>query len=169
MSISANAIPEWADQKLSADLPVLRARGENQDLEYMQAFPENVRELGKEIAAFATSNQGTIVLGVSDREQIAGWGKVERDFFMQHHLQLWLCGHYHKFWRQQVYPRANERPPLLLIQTPTGRIRNDSRRSFCLVELARENGKIEDAHVYQYCFSQDGIDRDGPHKVFAGG
>ena len=49
-------MPEWADEQLSRDLSVLRARGENQDLEYIESFPQNVRELAKEIAAFATSN-----------------------------------------------------------------------------------------------------------------
>jgi hypothetical protein len=48
--------PPWADEQLSKDLPHLRARGENQDLEYMESFPQNMRDLGKEIAAFATSN-----------------------------------------------------------------------------------------------------------------
>ena len=47
-------MPQWADERLSADLPVLRARGESQELEYIESFPQNVRELGKEIAAFAT-------------------------------------------------------------------------------------------------------------------
>ena len=58
--------PEWVDQRLSAELSVLRARGENQDLEYMEKFPEQARELGKEVAAFATSNPGIVLLGVNN-------------------------------------------------------------------------------------------------------
>jgi hypothetical protein len=69
-------IPDWADPQLSQDLPVLRARGENQDLEYMESFPQNVRELGREIAAFASSNQGTILIGVSDDGDIVGLEKA---------------------------------------------------------------------------------------------
>ena len=65
-------IPEWADQELSKDLPVIRSRGENQDIEYMEKFPENARELAKEIAAFATSNTGTILIGVSDSGDLVG-------------------------------------------------------------------------------------------------
>ena len=65
-------IPVWADEQLSKDLPVLRARGENQDLEYMESFPQNVRELAKEIAAFATSNAGTILIGVSNTGDLIG-------------------------------------------------------------------------------------------------
>ena len=55
-------IPAWADEGWSQDLPVLRARGEGQDLEYMEAFPQNTRELAKEIAAFAASNSGSVPL-----------------------------------------------------------------------------------------------------------
>lgn len=65
-------MPEWADEQLSRDLSVLRARGESQDLEYMKSFPQNVHELAKEIAAFATSNTGTILIGVSDMGDLVG-------------------------------------------------------------------------------------------------
>jgi hypothetical protein len=65
-------IPDWADERLSKDLPVLRARGENQDLEYKESFPRNVRRLAKEIAAFATSNTGTVLVGVSDKGDLVG-------------------------------------------------------------------------------------------------
>ena len=64
--------PNWADEKLSSDLPVLRSRGEGQHLEYKEIFPQNTRDLAKEIAAFATSNQGTILIGVSDSGDLVG-------------------------------------------------------------------------------------------------
>jgi hypothetical protein len=64
--------PDWADKGLSQDLAVLRARGEGQDLEYMESFPTNTRELAKEIAAFASSNTGTILIGVSDSGDLIG-------------------------------------------------------------------------------------------------
>lgn len=65
-------IPNWADEKLSRDLPVLRSQGEGQHLEYKKIFPQNTRDLAKEIAAFATSNQGTILIGVSDSGDLVG-------------------------------------------------------------------------------------------------
>lgn len=65
-------IQKWADEELSKDLPVLRSRGEGQHLEYKEEFPQNTREIGKEIAAFATSNQGTILIGVSDSGDLVG-------------------------------------------------------------------------------------------------
>lgn len=65
-------VPSWADERLSRDLPELRARGESQDLEYKAEFPSNVRDLGKEIAAFASSNTGTILIGVDDAGDLIG-------------------------------------------------------------------------------------------------
>ncbi len=80
-------IPEWADESLSRDLPILRSRGESQDLEYKQEFPKNARDLGKEIAAFATSNTGTIIIGVSDFGELVGLPSChsleERDQILQ--------------------------------------------------------------------------------------
>ncbi len=70
-------IQDWADAQLSQDLPVLRSRGESQELEYIEALPQNTRELGKEIAAFATSNTGTILLGVSDFGDLIGLEGLE--------------------------------------------------------------------------------------------
>lgn len=64
--------PEWADKQWSKELPALRARGEGQEIEYMVAFPQNARELAKEIAAFATTNPGTILIGVSDDGDLVG-------------------------------------------------------------------------------------------------
>lgn len=65
-------LPSWADERLSSDLPVLRSRGESQDLEYKAEFPSNTRDLGKEIAAFASSNTGTILVGVDDTGDLIG-------------------------------------------------------------------------------------------------
>ncbi|MBU1340429.1 MAG: ATP-binding protein [Proteobacteria bacterium] len=65
-------IPNWADENLSKELPVLRSRGEGQNLEFKEIFPQNTRDLAKEVAAFATSNQGTILIGVSDSGDLVG-------------------------------------------------------------------------------------------------
>ena len=70
-------VPDWADERLSRDLPVLRSRGEGQELEYMEAFPTNTRELAKEIAAFASTNTGTILIGVSDSGDLIGLPSCE--------------------------------------------------------------------------------------------
>ena len=59
-------IPPWVDEQLSKDLPLLRAMGESQNLEFKEEMPNQISDLAKEIAAFATSNTGTILLGVED-------------------------------------------------------------------------------------------------------
>ena len=64
--------PAWIDEALSRDLPMLRDRGEGQDLEFMARCPKNGHELSREIAAFATSNPGTILVGVADDGSVAG-------------------------------------------------------------------------------------------------
>lgn len=80
-------IPSWTDEELSIDLPDLRARGEGQNLEYKEKFPDNTSDLAKEIAAFATSNQGTILIGVSDSGNLVGinngYDKKVRDNLLQ--------------------------------------------------------------------------------------
>jgi hypothetical protein len=65
-------VPDWADATLSIELPTLRAQGESQHLEYKEKVPTNMRELAKEIAAFATSNAGTILFGVTDSGDLVG-------------------------------------------------------------------------------------------------
>ncbi len=71
------SIPPWADQQLSQDLPEIRARGEGQNMEFKREFPEQVSDLAKEIAAFATSNTGTVLLGVEDNGDIVGLESME--------------------------------------------------------------------------------------------
>jgi hypothetical protein len=70
-------IPEWADPKLSHELPELRARGESQELEFKSSFPDQARDLAREIAAFASTNTGRILLGVSNDGNLCGLPGVE--------------------------------------------------------------------------------------------
>jgi hypothetical protein len=46
--------------------------GESQEIEFMEDFPSNVHEIAREIAAFATSNPGTIYMGIADNKRITG-------------------------------------------------------------------------------------------------
>jgi ATP-dependent DNA helicase RecG len=71
------AFPSWADEQLSNDLPILRSYGEHQHLEFKKEFPSNAQDLAKEIAAFATSNDGTILVGVSDEGDLVGISGAE--------------------------------------------------------------------------------------------
>jgi hypothetical protein len=46
--------------------------GESQTIEFKEKVPDNIRELAKNIASFATSNQGTIYIGIDDSANIIG-------------------------------------------------------------------------------------------------
>lgn len=67
------SIPNWADHEASCKLPILRAMRERQTIEYTVSFPEQARELAKEIAAFATAGSGGVVLiGVAKDRSLIG-------------------------------------------------------------------------------------------------
>ena len=68
---------KWIDEVLTRELPLLRDRGEGQRLEFMERYPENGYELSREIAAFASSNPGTILIGVADDGSLAGLSDVD--------------------------------------------------------------------------------------------
>ena len=69
--------PEWIDEVLSEELPLLRDRGEGQHLEFMVSYPQSGYELSREIAAFASSNAGTILIGVADDGSLVGLDNVD--------------------------------------------------------------------------------------------
>ena len=53
------------------------AEGEGQSTEFKADFPESARDLAKEIAGFATSNEGHVILGVDDEGDVVGLGRSE--------------------------------------------------------------------------------------------
>lgn len=67
-----NDPPSWADAELTRELPHLAAASETQTVEFKREFPKHAGDLAKEIAAFATSNAGMILLGVEDSGEIIG-------------------------------------------------------------------------------------------------
>lgn len=69
---STSNIPAWVDEELSNLLQEIVAGGERQDVELKERLPDQMRDLAKEVAAFATSNSGTIFIGVSDSGEIVG-------------------------------------------------------------------------------------------------
>lgn len=70
-------LPAWADAELSAALPTLVLAGETQEVEFKREFPSQVSDLAKEIAGFATSNDGTIFIGVADDCSIVGLANAD--------------------------------------------------------------------------------------------
>ncbi len=115
-------IPQWADEQLSAQLPVLRAKGENQDLEYKAQFPKNLRDLTKEIAAFATSNEGYILIGVADNGDLVGLHRLDRSTERDALLQ-----------RVQGACRGDVRPSI----TPTIRFAVEHGKAVMVIKVPR--------------------------------
>jgi len=69
--------PGWADAELSAGLRRIIDGGEGQGVEFKAMLPRQVSDLAKEIAAFATTNEGLILLGVRDDGTAIGLGNLE--------------------------------------------------------------------------------------------
>lgn len=61
----------------SLPLDTVLVNGEGQEIEFMREYPGNVNEFAKEIAAFASSNPGTIYLGVADDGMAVGLDNVQ--------------------------------------------------------------------------------------------
>jgi predicted HTH transcriptional regulator len=75
-------VPSWADRDFSQTISKLREAGEGQKLEFKKEFPPQLHELCKEVASFATSGGGRILLGVADEGTLVGLpciDAVERD------------------------------------------------------------------------------------------
>lgn len=65
-------IEPWADPELSARLASLCAAGEGQSLEFKSKLPATIKDLAKEIAAFASTDGGLIIVGVNDDGSVCG-------------------------------------------------------------------------------------------------
>lgn len=70
--MSENQNYPWADEDLSLSVEWIAATGETQFVEFKAEFPRQISDIGKEIAAFATTNDGTIFIGISDDGNICG-------------------------------------------------------------------------------------------------
>ena len=71
-AMHATSPPPWADAGLSHALPSLCAKGEGQTIEFKLQLPAQPHDIAKSIAAFASSNDGLLVYGVSDDGRIVG-------------------------------------------------------------------------------------------------
>jgi len=95
--------PPWADAELTADLEAPTPRGESQELEFKRELPKSMDGIAKEIAAFATSNDGAILVGVDTTGDIVGVSELEspqvRDTF-----RLRIEGTCGKFVKPPVIP-----------------------------------------------------------------
>lgn len=65
-------VDHWADVEMSQNLPMLCSAGECQTVEFKRELPSQKRDLAKEIAAFASTEGGTILIGVDDGGTVVG-------------------------------------------------------------------------------------------------
>ena len=64
--------PPWADAELSNALPSLCSKGEGQMIEFKLELPAQSHDIAKSMAAFASSNDGLLIYGVSDDGRFVG-------------------------------------------------------------------------------------------------
>lgn len=85
-------VPDWADTQLTNDIPRLLRGGEGQSVEFKEQLPKQASDLAYEVAAFASSNTGLILLGVADSGEVVGVGGVDtntaRDAFVRRILGI---------------------------------------------------------------------------------
>lgn len=72
MSQFEEGAPVWANRELSESLSSLCARGEGQHLEFKVQLPNQGHDIGKSLAAFASSGGGQLLYGVTDQGEIIG-------------------------------------------------------------------------------------------------
>lgn len=65
-------IPSWADSVASQRLSELCSKGEGQQVEFKECLPSQGHDIGKSIAAFASSNAGVLLYGVSNDGSVVG-------------------------------------------------------------------------------------------------
>jgi hypothetical protein len=65
-------LPPWANAQLSQRLPDICAKGEGQSVEFKETLPNQPHDIGKSLAAFASSNDGELVYGISNDGTIVG-------------------------------------------------------------------------------------------------
>jgi predicted HTH transcriptional regulator len=72
--------PQWADPKLSAELPSVRAAGESPTVEFKEQFPDQAHRLAQELAALGTSGGGILYIGISDNGDLVGIRILQHEY-----------------------------------------------------------------------------------------
>lgn len=122
---------------------------------FSEAAVKNImRSIGNDdpesIFSIAVSHHGLRPPNDKDNtKELDNWSDVGCDLFSMYKIRLWLYGHYHKFDARSLNCKPFEKTPLWLLQVPTSRI-SCSTRGFCILELSRVAGKINDANVHYY-------------------
>ena len=61
------------------EFKLVLGKGETQTIEFKSRFPANARDLAKEVAAFASTDGGTVLLGVEDNANVVGLDGIRSD------------------------------------------------------------------------------------------
>lgn len=73
------AVPKWADPEWSARLQDSIDSEEGNRIDFKEKLPEQISDIGKHVAAFATSGGGVILFGVRDDGSICGIANTLQD------------------------------------------------------------------------------------------
>lgn len=75
----SNSLPEDGPRpelEIAARIEAALRSGEGHTVEFKEALPPQLRDLAKEVAAFASSSGGIVILGVRDDGSLAGFGEA---------------------------------------------------------------------------------------------
>lgn len=113
--------PPWADSAASQRLLEICAQGEGQRIEFKERLPSQGHDIGKSIAAFASSNAGLLLYGISNDGSVVG---IENGHDSEVRDQI----------SQRVFNAAKDvRPPV----HPTVVWASQDGKAVCVVEVER--------------------------------
>ena len=114
----------------------------------------------KELFNIVVSHHG-VQTGSSSEVQMSDWNSIGKQFFAQCDVNLWIFGHYHE---EHLAKEEINSSTVNLVQAPTLRInpgKEAVQRGFTLIDLKRDEGKVNGGDVYFYQFNRDGnVDSD---------
>lgn len=123
------SFPGWAHEEFSKQLPSIRSSGEGQHAEFKEDFPQQGHSLCTEVAAFASSGGGTILVGVRNNGDVAGLqGSTEE-------------------LRDELLHRAQNL--ILAVQPPVAYQLALGYDSGCILGIVIEKKQSEPIHYYQ--------------------
>ena len=122
-------------------------------------------ELGS-VFNIAISHHGLRPEGSSvDQTEVSNWRNAGRDFYAMHNIRLWIYGHYHNFESRSINSKPFDNTPLWLLQAPTSRI-SHSTRGFCVLDLHRSDGVVNDAFVHHYKLEHGTVEKGEQRRIF---
>ena len=123
----------------------------------------------EKIFSIAVSHHGIKPEGTLSKEkEVDNWVGAGRSAFSMHRIRLWLFGHYHEFGSNSLNSKPFDEMPLWIVQVPTPRI-GYSNRGFCLLELRRQAGIINDAYIHHHVLEDGTAEKKYTRRIFEKG